>query len=117
MYTEIKSYRIFLDSGTQKNRSFTTINLFDKDDEMLGSIQFFENELEELEPLDMDHIYILYPISKFSFIVDILRNEKPIFLGHWQNKYGKFGRICTGKEPVGEGEFPISITKKKPAKV
>ncbi|MGI9531533.1 hypothetical protein [Lutimonas sp.] len=117
MYTEIKSYRVFLDSGTQKNRSFTTINLFDKDDEMIGSIQFFEDEFEELQPLDMDHIYILYPISKFPFIVDILRNEKPLFLGHWENKYGKYGRICTGKEPVGEGEVPIPSFVKKSLKV
>ena len=117
MYREIKSYRIFLDSGSQKHRSFTTINLFDTDDAVIGSIQFYEEKFEEFEPQDLDHIYIQYPIFKFSFIVDILRNEKPLFLGYWENKYGKYGRICTGKEPVGEGEIAIPTFTTKKVKV
>lgn len=105
MYTEIQSYRIFLDAGSQKNRSFTTINLFDTSDNVIGSIEFFEEELQKIEPQDVDHVHIQYPISKFAFIVDILRNERPLFVGYWENKFGKYGRICTGKEPVGEGEI------------
>ena len=108
MYTEIKSYRIFLDAGSQKNRSFTTINLFDTSDNVIGTIEFFEEEFQEFKPEDVDHVHIQYPISKFSFIVDILRNEKPLFVGYWANKFGKYGRICTGKEPVGEGELSSS---------
>ncbi len=108
MYTEIKSYRIFLDEGSQKNRSFTTINLFDTADDLIGVINFFEEELEVNGPKDFDHVYLQYPISKFPYIVDVLRNEKPIFVGFWENKYGKYGRICTGKEPVGEGEIHVT---------
>jgi hypothetical protein len=106
MYTEIKSYRIFLDSGSQKHRSFTTINLYDNTDEVIGVLQFFEKEGEIPEPMDFDPFYIQYPISKFPYIVDILRNEKPLFVGYWENKFGKYGRICTGREPVGEAEIP-----------
>ena len=106
MYTEIKSYRIFLDSGSQKHRSFTTINLYDNTDEVIGVLQFFEKEGEIPEPMDFDPFYILYPISKFPYIVDILRNEKPLFVGYCENKFGKYGRICTGREPVGEAEIP-----------
>jgi len=84
MYTEIKSYRIFLDEGSQKNRSFTTINLFDTADELIGVINFFEEELEVNGPKDFDHVYLQYPISKFPYIVDVLRNEKPIFVGYWK---------------------------------
>lgn len=109
MYTEIKSYRIFLDSGSQNIRSFTTINLFDTADKFIGALQFYEHDLEPPEPRDLQHIYIQYPISKFPYIVDILRNEKPLFVGYWENIYGKYGRICTGKEPVGEGELHGSI--------
>jgi len=108
MYTEIQSYRIFLDSGSQKNRSFTTINLFDTSDNIIGTVEFFEKEFQEIQPQDVDHVHIQYHISKFSFIVDILRNEKPLFVGYWTNKFGKYGRICTGKEPVGEGEISSS---------
>ena len=109
MYTEIKSYRIFLDSGSQKNRSYTTINLFDTTDELIGVINFFEEGLEVNGPKDFDHVYLQYPILKFPYIVDVLRNEKPIFVGYWENKYGKYGRICTGKEPVGEGELHVPV--------
>lgn len=105
MYTEIKSYRIFLDSGSQNIRSFTTINLFDTADKFIGSLQFYEDGIKIDEPRDFQHVYIQYPILKFPYIVDILRNEKPLFVGYWENKYGKYGRICTGKEPVGEGEI------------
>ena len=106
MYTEIKSYRIFLDSGSQKHRSFTTINLYDKANEVIGILQFFDEGTEISDPMDFDPFYIQYPISKFPYIVDILRNEKPLFVGYWENKFGKYGRICTGREPVGEAEIP-----------
>jgi hypothetical protein len=109
MYTEIKSYRIFLDSGTQNIRSFTTINLFDMNDKFIGALQFHEDGSELTEPKDFEHINIQYPISKFPYIVDILRNEKPLFVGYWENRYGKYGRICTGKEPVGEGEVHLPV--------
>lgn len=105
MYTEIKSYRIFLDSGSQKHRSFTTINLYDKANEVIGVLQFFEEEGDIIDAVDFDRFYIQYPIYKFPYIVDILRNEKPIFAGYWENKFGKYGRICTGREPVGEAEI------------
>ncbi len=109
MYTEIKSYRIFLDSGSQKHRSFTTINLYDKDDEVIGVLQFFEDEGDIIEPIDFHRFYIEYPILKFPYIVDILRNEKPLFVGYWENKFGKYGRICTGREPVGETEIHAQL--------
>ena len=104
MYTEIKSYSIFLDSGSQKNRSFTAINLFNMADELIGVINFFEEEMEVNGPKNFDHIYLQFP-----YMVDVLRNEKPIFVGYWENKYGKYGRICTGKEPVGEGEIHTPV--------
>jgi hypothetical protein len=105
MFTEIKSYRIFLDSGSQTNRSFTTINLYDVKNEVIGVLQFFDNEIWSEIPTHSTPIYLQYAMSKFSYVVDILRNEKPIYIGYWENQYGKYGRICTGEEPVGEGEI------------
>jgi len=112
MYTEIKLYRIFLDAGSQKNRSFTTINLYDTADEVVGVLQFFDEGSEIIDPMDFDPFYIQYPISKFPYVVDILRNEKPLFVGYWENKYGKYGRICTGREPVGEAEIHTPLFSK-----
>jgi hypothetical protein len=107
MFTEIKSYRIFLDSGSQKNRSFTTINVYDESDEVIGVLQFFDDGIWRDQPEHLTCVYLQYSTSKFPYIVDILRNEKPIYVGYWENKHGRYGRICTGKEPIGEGEIHI----------
>lgn len=109
MYTEIQSYRIFIDSGSHKMRSFTTINLYDTSDNVIGVLQFHENEIQPIESKDFEHIHLQYPMSRFQLIVDILRNEKPIYIGYWKNQYGKYGRLCTGKEPVGEGEVETPL--------
>lgn len=48
-------------------------------------------------------VYLRYPMSMYANILDILRNEKPIFCRY--NKELNLGFIRTGKEPVGEGEY------------
>lgn len=110
MFTEIHSYGIFLDSGTQQNRCFTTINLYNSDDEVIGVLQFFDDDILPEEPEHLTQVYLQYTTSKFPYIVDILRNEKPLYIGYWENQHGKYGRICTGKEPVGEGEAQVPVT-------
>ena len=107
MYKEIKKYRIFLDSGTQKNKNFTTVNLYDKEEEIIGILQFFDKGFEPKDMADSHYIYLPYPIKKFPYIIDVLRNEKPVFIGYWENEFGKYGRIYTGKEDVGEGEMQM----------
>lgn len=44
-----------------------------------------------------DHYYELDP-ARASLLVDILRNEKPVY---WTESYDI---LWTGREPVGEGE-------------
>lgn len=105
MYSEIKHYRIFLDSGTQKNRCFTSINLFGKKEQIIGVLQFRDEGMEINDDREYDVIHLQYPIGKFPFVLDVLRNEKPVFIGYWENEFGKYGRIYTGKEMVGEGEI------------
>ena len=48
-------------------------------------------------------VYLRYPMSMFANIIDILRNEKPIFFSYSKNS--NMGYFRTGKEPVGEGEY------------
>ena len=105
MYSEIASYRVFLDSGTQKNRCFTFINLFDKNEETIGVLQFLDEGLEIPDKINDDVIHLQYPLTKFPYVLDVLRNEGPVFIGYWQNEFGKYGRIYTGSERVGEGEW------------
>ncbi len=48
-------------------------------------------------------VYLHYPISMYSDIIDILRNEKPIYFTY--SDPTTLGFIRTGKEPIGEGEI------------
>ena len=105
MYSEISSYRVFLDSGTQKNRCFTFINLFDKNEETIGVLQFLDEGLEIPDRKDLDVVHLQYPLTKFPYVLDVLRNEGPVYIGYWENEFGKYGRIYTGRESVGEGEW------------
>ncbi|GAB1420505.1 hypothetical protein MASR2M15_06050 [Anaerolineales bacterium] len=46
---------------------------------------------------------IFFPITDMYALVDMLRNEKPIF-GHLRTDRPEWTGITTTKEPVGEGE-------------
>ena len=48
-------------------------------------------------------VYLRYPISMYHNILDMLRNEKPIYFRYTEDL--NIGFIRTGKEPVGEGEL------------
>jgi hypothetical protein len=47
-------------------------------------------------------VNLSYPMSKFSYVVDVLRNEKPMYFGFIEST--KVGYVATYKEPVGEEE-------------
>ena len=73
----------------------------------LGAIWF----VDSTEPLPLatkssTGIYTLYyRMRDLPTIVDLLRNEKPVFL-HFAD--GINARLSTGEEPVGEGEVPVA---------
>ncbi len=43
-----------------------------------------------------------YSVARFSAVMEILRNEKPLYLAIW--KGNKTGRLRTNREPIGEEE-------------
>jgi len=45
-----------------------------------------------------------YPISALAPVIDILRNEKPIYF-QWITLERPYGYLTTSAEPVGEGEI------------
>lgn len=47
-------------------------------------------------------VYLKYPLSMYPKIIDILRNEKPIYFSY--SDKSKLGYFRTGKELIGEGE-------------
>ncbi len=46
-------------------------------------------------------VYLRYPLSMYPNVIDLLRNEKPIYFSYSENL--KIGYVRTGKEPIGEG--------------
>ncbi|MBA7675444.1 hypothetical protein ES703_83679 [subsurface metagenome] len=44
---------------------------------------------------------LVYPWSRFSAVLDVLRNEKPLYFGFIMST--KVGYVATHQEPVGEG--------------
>ena len=47
---------------------------------------------------------IWYHIDQFPAVIDILRNEQPVWV-HYNSP--TFASIATGSEPIGEGEISI----------
>ena len=109
---EIKRYRIYyLGGGKKVTRPMpfrAIIGLWDEDG-LIGAL-YFHNDPDTMP--DADHLpdegqpMSHYPIEDFSRILDILRNEKPVF---WQqfSTWPTMAEINTGAEPVGEGERSI----------
>ncbi|TFH10869.1 MAG: hypothetical protein E4H07_04855 [Nitrosomonadales bacterium] len=102
MHTEVMNYQVYFfggPGGLWANRS--KIALRGNDNKVLAHINFndsgmkFENDSERDGITEMN-----LPSSMFANIIDILRNEKPVYIkfihGH--------GVLQTSLEPVGEGE-------------
>ena len=102
MTTEIKQYHIlFYGSpvGYQTNRA--QIALYDANNKTVAYLRFndpgmfFENDSESGSIIRM-HL----PSAMFENVLNVLRNEKPVYIYFAQGR----GFLSTSKEPVGEGE-------------
>lgn len=102
MATEIKSYHILFygsPGGYQTNRA--QIALYGADGTTTAFVRFndpgmlFENDSQSGGIIVM-HL----PSSMFQSVLDVLRNEKPVYIYFAQGR----GFLSTSKEPVGEGE-------------
>ncbi|MEM7657444.1 MAG: hypothetical protein AAF399_15025 [Bacteroidota bacterium] len=102
---EIKHYAIRFHGGPQGSGSGirTQIHLFDDKNRMVGAVDFYEQG--HSLPIDSKQdqlIRLSLPSDQAFAIIDMLRNEKPIFL-EWQERLQN-GYLGTSQEPVGEGE-------------
>lgn len=102
MTTEITNYHILVygsPDGYQTNRS--QIALYGANGKTAAFVRFndpgmtFENDAESGGIIRM-HL----PSTMFQSVLDILRNEKPVYIYFAQGR----GFLSTSKEPVGEGE-------------
>ncbi|MBM3162250.1 MAG: hypothetical protein FJZ79_02770 [Chlorobi bacterium] len=102
MTIEIKNYHVLFygsPDGYQTNRA--QISLYGPDGKTAAYVRFndpgmtFENDYESGGIIRM-HL----PSSMFGNVIDVLRNEKPLYIYFAQGR----GFLSTSTEPVGEGE-------------
>jgi hypothetical protein len=102
MATEVKKYHVLFygsPEGYQTNRA--QITLYDNQDKPIAYVRFndpgmfFEADYESGGIIRM-HL----PSAMFENVLDVLRNEKPVYIYFAQNR----GFLSTSTEPVGEAE-------------
>lgn len=105
---EITQYWIHFQAGSHEpNRVYPTalVKCYNEEDFVLQLN--FHPDNKKLPEIHYDNrnklVYMHYPMSMFPNIIDMLRNEKPIYF-HWTRELNQ-GFLRTGKEPVGEGEL------------
>ena len=99
---EFDSYKVEYIS-TKTDISLASISCFNGN-EWVGLLRFRESNSAVQEPSVVNgRIVLSFTIDRFSHVLDILRNEKPLQL--YLNPSGKWGAVLTkDTEPVGEGE-------------
>ncbi len=100
--TEVNKYHVLVygsPSGYMTNRA--QISLYDVNNKVVAYLRFndpgmlFENDADDGGIIKM-HL----PSAMFENVLDVLRNEKPVYIYFAQGK----GFLATSTEPVGEGE-------------
>lgn len=102
--TEIRNYAVRLNGGLSGAGDYlrAQVHLFDNRNILVGIIDFYDTMGSMSEEFTNNIIKTSMPAERLSDVVDLLRNEKPIFLG-WREDHKK-AFISTTQEPVGEGE-------------
>ncbi|NVM30702.1 MAG: hypothetical protein HWN65_17815 [Candidatus Helarchaeota archaeon] len=102
---EIETYRVFLisqDKSKFKGRQ-ATIHLFLKDTDAKAFLFFYVGaELPSQNKMSGSNYKTYWKMSQFADVVDILRNEKPLWF--YFGEKTKVANIQTTQEPVGEEE-------------
>ena len=100
---EIKNYTLYTFSSRDKSIANTVV-LFYGTSGYLGGAFFSNDSATPLQPATKypnGNIGLFYRMSNLPFIIDMLRNEKPVYL-IFDGAINS--RISTSTEPVGEGE-------------
>lgn len=101
---EVKNYAVRFHGGPEGSGEGVRaqIHLFDGQNKMVGSMHFLDEGTPIPEDTNEGMIRMSMHIDRVHSVVDLLRNEKPIFL-EWQKKLQN-AYLGTSQEPVGEGE-------------
>lgn len=107
---EIKKYDVALYAGGKNVAGYpykAIIGLRDESDSLIGAAYFHHNP-STMPNSDTQkatgYISCHYPAEDYPRVIDILRNEKPVFV-EFDVRAGNVANIRTSAEPVGEGEL------------
>ena len=106
---EIKKYDVAYYAGAKNINNYpyrAIIGLRDENDALLGAA-YFHHSSATMPNADTQkatgYISCHYLAEHYSQVLDILRNEKPVYV-EFEVKAGNVANIRTSAEPVGEGE-------------
>jgi len=105
--SEISHYWVHFHAGHTENSLIhpTAIVKCYHDDDFVLQLNFYpdtEKLPKNYQDVKSKLVYLRYHLSMYPNIIDLLRNEKPIYFSYSDKSKG--GYIRTGKEPIGEGE-------------
>lgn len=104
---QIHRYDLSYYAGCEKDRRRyrASIGLRDEKGRLVGAAYFHPDSAVVSLPAmrtETGTIILNYPLSLYPHVVDILRNEKPVFV-RFKDGEPPSGSIDTSVEPVGEG--------------
>jgi len=105
---EINTYSVSVISDAEPNKFAATVWLFDADGKAIAFLRFYSPGSplapNEFWP-DLGYPLVSYPSTALASMVDILRNEKPLYFTWYDyTPVCCFGAVGTSREPVGESE-------------
>ena len=107
---EIKKYDVAYYAGGRNAIGYpyrAIIGLRDDNDKLIGAA-YFHHDLTTMPAGDSrkasGYIYCHYLAADYPQVLDLLRNEKPVYVEFEVGTAGNIGNIRTSAEPVGEGE-------------
>ena len=106
---EIKKYDVAYYAGGKNVAAYpyrAIIGLRDDNERLIGAAYFHHHPrtmpaADTLRP--SGHISCHYPAEVYPQVLDLLRNEKPVYV-EFEARPGNIANIRTSAEPVGEGE-------------
>ena len=105
---EVGKYVANVISEGDPNNFSGTIWLSDTGGATIGFLRFYKAGSTLLPSefrADLGYPLISYPSTAFPSVIDLLRNEKPVYFTWYDSLPTRaFGAVGTSREPVGESE-------------
>ena len=111
---KIETYQIQYFAGGNNAELKAFIWLFDEKNNSAGDIKFYNNpsHISTRDTMSKDGFITCHlTADRYPEVVDLLRNEGPIFLHYSETQ--NLGYLSTAAEPVGEGELHHIYEKMK----